>query len=203
MARSLARSTLLRKKYHMNHSFYRHAKQATYLVASLALGTITITAKAQEAPAGMSITLPSQLSAPSISNQGKAGAYQAQSAPTALAQIVIYRAPTDTQNADQGLFVYLDGALQTALRPGAYTRFCVKPQSHRLDTGWGLAQYTPTTTLVEQGYEAGKTYYFQGLSSGANGKLMTVSQSTANTDLANTQEQTHLISRAASAQACR
>ena len=186
----------------MNHSFYRHAKQATYLVASLALGTITITAKAQEAPAGMSITLPSQLSAPSISNQGMAGTYQAQSAPTALAQIVIYRAPTDTQKADQGLFVYLDGALHTALRPGAYTRFCVKPQNHRLDAGWGLAQYTPATS-VEQSYEAGKTYYFQGLSSGANGKLMTVSQSTANADLANTQEQTHLISRAASAQACR
>ena len=184
----------------MNTLMYQRAMRATCLIACLACGSVN----AQEVLTGPSIKLPSHLSAPIMSNQGRTGPYQMQSAPNDLAQVVIYRAPSDTQKSGQGLFVYLDGALQTALRPGAYTRFCVKPQNHTLDTSWGATQYTtPTMTKVEQGYEAGKTYYFEGQATQANGKLMTVSENTANTSLANTQEQTHLISRAPSALACR
>jgi hypothetical protein len=84
------------------------------------------------------------------------------------------------------------------------TRFCVKPQDHILDTSWGATQYTtPIMARVEQGYEAGKIYYFEGQANQVNGKLMTVSENTANTSLANTQEQTHLISREPGALACR
>jgi hypothetical protein len=140
---------------------------------------------------------------PVIMNQGLQGAYVPEATPANLARIVLYRTPGDSLKTEDGLFIYLNGKLQTVLRPGGFSSFCVDPSQHTLDTTWGVSEYAPTKGKVTQNYQGGKTYYYQASAAKGDGSLKTVAEKSAQMDLAKTQKQTHLVSRSTSALPCK
>jgi hypothetical protein len=148
------------------------------------------------------ITIPQKFTPPVISNNGMQGVYTPEAPPSNLAKVVLYRAPNDSQKTGEGLFVYLDGALHTVLRPGGFTSFCVYPSQHTLDTTWGTSEYAPSNGKVLQNYVGGKTYLFQVAAAKGDGSLKPMTEKAAKSDLAVVQKQMHLVSRSTSAVPC-
>jgi hypothetical protein len=187
----------------------RHLGIAMFALLQLSSGmaqaqTTPIVANPSEAQALSQIVIPKSFTTPAvITNQGLQGAYASVPAPAHLAKVVLYRTPDDSKKTEEGLFVYLDGQLQTVLRPGGFTSFCMSPDQHTLDTTWGMREYVmPTKTKVMQNYESGKTYIFQASAAKGDGRLKPITEKSAREDLAKTQKQHHLVSRSPSALTC-
>ncbi len=195
----------------MNQYYSRTCSIAVVLLAAGQLFGWMASAQAQDASGvtGVSdttpvsqITIPQKFTPPVISNNGMQGGYTPEAPPSNLAKVVLYRAPNDFTKIEAGLFVYLDGALHTVLRPGGFTSFCVNPTPHTLDTTWGVSEYAPTKGKVLQNYVGGKTYHFQVAAAKGDGSLKLITEKAAKSDLALVQKQIHLVSRSTSAVPC-
>lgn len=117
------------------------------------------------------------------------------------AQIVYFRdggAGTMNGNAN----IYVDGEFQTALIPGSYTAFCVKPGVHSL--GAWLADdptYRGKQEPQSVSLEGGKTYYFRAEERRDN-RAMPIAKSDALSLITGTRLQNILLSRASAVVAC-
>jgi OOP family OmpA-OmpF porin len=117
------------------------------------------------------------------------------------AQIVYYRTVEQTGNGAAN--VYVDNEFQTALMPGGYSAFCVAPGQHM------LASYMNDAPLyqgkVDKQFaatlEGGRTYFIR-VDSSVNGRPDLKMRAEAENELRNTRQQTHVLSRASSVEAC-
>lgn len=117
-------------------------------------------------------------------------------------QVVYYRPEA---GAGQGVAnVYLDREFVTALRPGGHVAFCVAPGRHLLGAYLDDAPRYPgkNEELYAANFNGGSTYYVKVREEGGNQPLP-VSRRTAATDLENSRQQIHLLSRASKVQVCR
>lgn len=118
--------------------------------------------------------------------------------PAALARVVVFHAAgSGTQSAAR---LYVDGRLQTALRPGGFTVWCIGAGTHEVSVAWGHVarlpnEYHPASRVVLGG---GQTYYFR---TGDDDVPVALGAPQAQELLSLTREQTHLLSRAPT-QAC-
>jgi len=117
-------------------------------------------------------------------------------------QIVWFR--PNVLGSEQGnVNIYVDGEFQTALIPGSYTAFCVKPGTHILGA-WlkdaplyqGKQDMANSVSLA-----GGKTYYIQ-VSKGATTVSSMLQKGEANALLKQTRLQDILVSRASAVTAC-
>lgn len=140
---------------------------------------------------------------PAMTNNGLLGSYEEKAAPVRLAKVLVYRPLSSSVKSQEGAIVYLDGDLQTALRPGGYTEFCVSPGRHVVYSTWGEKEYRgPESLKNAMLYEAGQTYYYEHYNDQNANRLKMVAKSQADQVLPKTQKQVHLQSRAASALTC-
>ena len=172
------------------------------LAAALTIAAFPLMgAMAQSDLSGMAI--PVFTPPPTMVNNGLQGAYEEKVAPASLARVVVYRAPASSVKAQEGAPVYLDGELQTALRPGGYTEFCVSPDRHLVYGTQGEKTYRDSASLkTAKLYEAGQTYYYESNVAQDGAKIKMVEPSQAAQVLPQTQKQVHLHSRAANALPC-
>lgn len=116
------------------------------------------------------------------------------------AQIVYFR-PAALGSAQGNANVYVDGEFQTALIPGSYTAFCMKPGAHTLGA-WlkddPLYQGKQDTSH-RVSLEGGKTYYIQV----DQGKSRVLGKAAATEMLKQTRLQNILQPRASAVVACR
>lgn len=118
------------------------------------------------------------------------------------AQVVYYRAAEEL--ASGAANVYLNQEFVTALKPGGYTVFCVSPGRHTLGAYLDEAPdyHGKTRHLYAATFKAGATYYLKVREQGLN-QPMPVSKATADSELASTREQIHLLQRASQVESCR
>ncbi|MFK3662122.1 OmpA family protein [Scandinavium sp. NPDC088450] len=118
------------------------------------------------------------------------------------AQVVYFR-PANTGSETKNTNIYVDGEFQTALVPGSYTAFCVKPGAHALGA-WlgddplyrGKQDKQHPVTL-----EGGNTYYVEATES-ALSTLNLLQENQASEKLAQTKLQNILLSRASAVVPC-
>ncbi|WP_415838583.1 OmpA family protein [Rahnella bruchi] len=118
------------------------------------------------------------------------------------AQVVYYRT-TDTNVAKGDADVYVDGEFQTALLPGTYTAFCVKPGDHVIgswlnDSPAYKGKQDKQNTLALEG---GKTYFLRA-SEMQDESLKLVTENEATPSLMKTHLQDILVSRASAVMVC-
>ncbi|WP_202302459.1 OmpA family protein [Dryocola clanedunensis] len=118
------------------------------------------------------------------------------------AQIVYYRAAS-ASDSNGAAHVYIDREFQTALMPGGYTAFCVKPGVHQL--GAYLKDeplyHGKSDNVKSIELKKGTTYYFKV---DEQGKEMLQEQlsSPPVAELLKTRKQIHLLSRASTVEPC-
>lgn len=115
-------------------------------------------------------------------------------------QIVFYR---DSATTNSAAHIYIDGEFQSALIPGGYTTFCVAPGSHSVGA---FVEDAPTyqgkkAQPWRSGLEGGKTYFLK-VTNGQNGMPQAVKRKDAEVAMKSMRQQTHVLSRASSVQAC-
>ncbi|ARU90157.1 OmpA family protein [Pseudomonas sp. M30-35] len=118
------------------------------------------------------------------------------------AQIVYFRT-NSTEAAKQNSNIYVDGEFHTALIPGSYTAFCVKPGSHIIGSWLGDAplyqgKQDKKNTITLEG---GKTYYLRAAESNQN-TLNVTQEREATPLLMKTRLQDLLFSRASAVTEC-
>lgn len=116
-------------------------------------------------------------------------------------QVVYYRDGTAGQDASAAN-VYVDSEFHTSLLPGAFTVLCIAPGTHGLNAALGDApHYQGKAAQPRTNLEGGKTYF---LKVGEKGALLptAVSRVDAERELANSQRQVHLLSRASAVMEC-
>lgn len=117
------------------------------------------------------------------------------------AQIVYYR---DASNTTGGAaHIYVDNEFHDALLPGGYTVFCLAPGKHNLGAYQNDA---PQYRGKEQGYNVemnGGQTYFVRVSHTMNAVPEARTREQAEKDLSGLREQTHVLSRASSVEACK
>jgi OOP family OmpA-OmpF porin len=121
--------------------------------------------------------------------------------PDSQSQVVYYR--TLEQEARGAANVYVDGEFQTALLPGGFNVFCLKPGAHSLGN---FINDAPLYNGKRQqawtdNFTGGKTYFIR-LGNGSTGQPAAVSRQQAEQELIGTQQQIHTLSRASSVVAC-
>ncbi|WP_282268605.1 hypothetical protein [Stenotrophomonas sp. PS02298] len=110
-------------------------------------------------------------------------------------QVVYYREGTTGQHASAAN-VYVDGEFHASLLPGAFTVLCIAPGVHGLNAALNDApRYEGKGAQPRTSLEGGKPYF---LKVSENGTLLpkAVSRMDAEKELANSQRQVHLLSRA-------
>ncbi|MGY2297158.1 OmpA family protein [Pseudomonas yamanorum] len=118
-------------------------------------------------------------------------------------QVVYYRTQVEVQRKGAA-HVYVDRQFHTGLLPGGFTSFCMAPGSHTLGAYLNDA---PTylgknTDLYQTNLEGGHTYYLKVREDG-NTFPEPVKREVAERELGLTRLQVHVLSRAASVEACR
>ncbi|HCJ6524202.1 OmpA family protein [Enterobacter cloacae] len=116
-------------------------------------------------------------------------------------QVVYYRDASNT--AGGAAHIYVDNEFHDALLPGGYTVFCLAPGKHNLGAYQNDA---PQYRGKEQGYNvemSGGQTYFVRVSSTMNSVPEARTREQAEKDLAGLREQTHVLSRASSVEACK
>lgn len=116
-------------------------------------------------------------------------------------QVVYYR---DASNSAGGAaHIYVDNEFHDALLPGGFTTFCLAPGKHNLGA---YKNDAPLYRGKEQGYNVemngGQTYFIR-VSSILNAAPEARTREQAEKDLTNLREQTHVLSRASSVEACK
>lgn len=116
---------------------------------------------------------------------------------------IVWFLPDSVGSGQDNANIYVDGEFQTALLPGSYTAFCVKPGSHRLSAWFedaplyqGKQDMTNTVSV-----DGGKTYYIQ-VSKGSKTASNLLSKAEATASLKQTRLQDILLSRASAVTAC-
>ncbi|WP_445335498.1 OmpA family protein [Citrobacter koseri] len=115
-------------------------------------------------------------------------------------QIVYYRDASNT--AGGAAHIYVDNEFHDALLPGGFTTFCLAPGKHNLGAYQNDA---PQYRGKEQGYNvemSGGQTYFVRVSHTMNAVPEARTREQAEKDLAGLREQTHVLSRASSVEAC-
>lgn len=114
-------------------------------------------------------------------------------------QIVFYR---DADAHAGSAHVYVDGEFQSALLPNGFTVFCVKPGSHSLSAYVKDAPaYAGKSAQSFRGnLEAGRTYFVK--LGDESGMPMAVTRADAEKALQSMRQQTHMLSRASTVEAC-
>lgn len=117
------------------------------------------------------------------------------------AQVIYYRAGGPHKGAAN---VYLDQELVTALQPGGYTSFCLRPGRHTLGAYFDEApRYLgKSQELYGATLRGGMTYYLKVREEGGNLPLP-IGKSAAEQELAMMRQQIHLLSRASQVETCR
>lgn len=118
-------------------------------------------------------------------------------------RVVYYR--TSAEALGKGAAnVYLDKEMVTALTPGGYSEFCVKPGQHTLGAYLGDAHryQGKSTDLYRATLKGGTTYYLKVNEQGNTAPLV-VGATVAEAELKGTREQVHLLNRASQIEACR
>ncbi|HDR2374864.1 TPA: OmpA family protein [Enterobacter asburiae] len=116
------------------------------------------------------------------------------------AQVVYYRDASNT--AGGAAHIYVDNEFHDALLPGGFTTFCMAPGKHNLGAYQNDA---PQYRGKEQGYNvemSGGQTYFVRVSHTLNAVPEARTREQAEKDLASLREQTHVLSRASSVEAC-
>jgi len=127
---------------------------------------------------------------------------KAEAAPAAQARVFVYRTPAAIAPAPVN--IYLNGSFHTALLRGGYTEFCVAPGAlavqSALDDASRLHQgkREPGQQLS---FAAGQVQYLR-VQDGAVPSLQPVTPAQAQSELAQTRRQIHVVSRAKAAQEC-
>ncbi|MCW1829094.1 OmpA family protein [Enterobacter asburiae] len=115
-------------------------------------------------------------------------------------QVVYYRDASNT--AGGAAHIYVDNEFHDALLPGGFTAFCLAPGKHNLGAYQNDA---PQYRGKEQGYNVemtGGQTYFVRVSHTMNAVPEARTREQAEKDLAGLREQTHVLSRASSVEAC-
>lgn len=115
-------------------------------------------------------------------------------------QVVYYRDASNT--AGGAAHIYVDNEFHDALLPGGFTAFCLAPGKHNLGAYQNDA---PQYRGKEQGYNVemtGGQTYFVRVSRTMNAVPEARTREQAEKDLAGLREQTHVLSRASSVEAC-
>jgi OOP family OmpA-OmpF porin len=115
-------------------------------------------------------------------------------------QVVYYRDASNT--AGGAAHIYVDNEFHDALLPGGFTTFCLAPGKHNLGAYQNDA---PEYRGKEQGYNvemSGGQTYFVRVSHTLNAVPEARTREQAEKDLASLREQTHVLSRASSVEAC-
>ena len=118
------------------------------------------------------------------------------------AQIIYYRSPNG-QSQNGAANIYVDREFNTALLPGGFTAFCVKPGVHILGAYLkdeplykGKSEKVKSVEL-----EAGQNYYFKVDESGVE-IMQEVLDPASDPEIRETRKQMHLINRASSVVPC-
>lgn len=121
--------------------------------------------------------------------------------PASQTQVVYYR--TLAQSGNDAAHVYVDGEFQTALLPGGFSVFCLKPGSYSLDNYMKDApRYSGKRAQAWRDNFAGGTTYFVRLGNVTTGQPQVVSRQQAERELNGAQQQIHALSRASSVVKC-
>lgn len=118
------------------------------------------------------------------------------------AQVVFYRAAN--MGAQPGAaHVYVDREFHNGLMPGGYTAFCVSPGQHTVGAYLNDApRYEgKNNTLFSANMEGGSTYFLRA-TEGGDGAPQAVTRAVAESELAGSRRQVHVLSRASSVLAC-
>ena len=120
------------------------------------------------------------------------------------AQVVYYRDASAGVGRSAAADVYVDGDLQTALLPGGYSVFCVKPGEHALgayihDAPLYKGKVTSGSRAELKG---GMTYFVKVAPLDSNGAPVVVPRKEAEAQLQGMRAQMHVLSRAAAVEAC-
>ncbi|ADG16480.1 OmpA/MotB domain protein [Paraburkholderia atlantica] len=120
------------------------------------------------------------------------------------AQVVYYRDASAGAGRSAAADVYVDGDLHTALLPGGYSIFCVKPGEHTLGAYIHDAPlYKGKTTGGSRAeLKGGMTYFVKVAPVDSNGAPVVVPRNEAETQLQGMRAQMHVLSRASAVQAC-
>lgn len=123
---------------------------------------------------------------------------------TTQAQIVIFRPPsTSAITRTEPAHIYIDGKFHAALMPNGFTRFCVAPGRHTIES---ILDDAPTYSGKSQrgahvDLRGGQTY-FAGVQEGEGGHARAYSRAEAEARLEGTLAQRRVISRASAVVPC-
>jgi OOP family OmpA-OmpF porin len=125
-------------------------------------------------------------------------------APERQTRIFIYRQPVTAHT--NPVNIYLDSRFHTALLGGGYSEFCTAPGAIAIQTGYDDAKkmhQAKESTGQTWALQAGQTLYLRvNETNPADMKLVEVAADPAQQELARTALQTHVLSRAPTAQLC-
>jgi OOP family OmpA-OmpF porin len=119
------------------------------------------------------------------------------------AQVIVFRRARQPSTQRGAAHVYVDGELEGALKPGGYTRFCVKPGTHSVEAYIGdqpvyAGKANPRSHVDLQG---GATYFMGAPESGA-GEAVRYARADAERLLKDSREQINIVNRASQVVPC-
>lgn len=125
-----------------------------------------------------------------------------EAAPVAQARVIVYRSASAVLPA--AVNVYLEGRFHTALLRGGYSEFCLGPGALAVQTAVddGRRQHQGKREPGQRlSFAAGQVHYLR-VQEGAVPILQAVMPAVAHSELAQTRQQIHVVSRAHVVQAC-
>jgi OOP family OmpA-OmpF porin len=119
-----------------------------------------------------------------------------------LSQIIYYREPSSSAHSEAAN-IYIDKQLHTALLPGGYTIFCLKPGPHTLGAYFRKGTHYPgkTRDLYAAQLRGGKTYFLR-VSEMGELRPQPVKRAVAEKNLRGLYRQVHMFNRATSMEPC-